>query len=81
MRSVVFKAFLDGLAPDPELSVSEWADNYRVLTTTSSSEPGLFRTSRIPYAKEVMDCLTVTNPAQEIIVQKGAQLGPGPLAA
>lgn len=71
--------FCEGLDQDPELSVSEWADQYRYLSTTSASEPGLYRTSRAPYNKEIMDCLSVNNPAKEVIVMKGAQLGARPL--
>jgi phage terminase large subunit GpA-like protein len=28
------------LLPDPELNVSEWADEYRVLSRVSAGEPG-----------------------------------------
>jgi phage terminase large subunit GpA-like protein len=39
-------AWLDGLEPDPLLTVSEWADQYRVLSQRASSEPGRWRTAR-----------------------------------
>jgi phage terminase large subunit GpA-like protein len=39
-------AWLDGLKPDPLLTVSEWADQYRVLSQRASSEPGRWRTAR-----------------------------------
>lgn len=75
MMSAGAQSFLAGLMPDPELSVSEWSDQYRYLTSTSASEPGLYKTSRVPFNKEIMDCLSVNNPCREIIVMKGAQLG------
>lgn len=71
----LLKHYLAGLRPDPDYTVSSWADAHRVLTSKSSSEPGPYRTDRIPYVREIMDCLSVGNPAQEIICQKGAQLG------
>jgi hypothetical protein len=33
------RAWRDGLKPDPLLTVSEWADRYRVLSQRASSEP------------------------------------------
>lgn len=75
MMSVAVQGFIEGIDQDPELSVSEWADQYRYLSTTSASEPGLYRSSRVPFNKEIMDCLSVNNPCREVIVMKGAQLG------
>ena len=49
-------AFGDGLSPEPTLCVSAWADTYRFLSNTASSEPGRWRTSRTPYLREIMDC-------------------------
>jgi phage terminase large subunit GpA-like protein len=52
------RAWRDGLKPDPLLTVSEWSDQYRVLSQRASSEPGRWRTQRTPYLKEIMDCLS-----------------------
>ena len=46
------RAWRDGLKPDPLLTVSEWADRYRVLSQRASSEPGRWRTERTPYLRE-----------------------------
>lgn len=70
----LINGFLDGIKPDPTMTVSEWADNNRILPDTSA-EPGKFKTSRTPYAKEIMDKLSVIDPTQKIIVKKGSQLG------
>lgn len=67
--------FLDGLRPEPLLSVSEWADLHRYLSTEASAEPGRWRTSRTPYLREIMDQFSSTCPTEEIVVMKGAQLG------
>lgn len=56
------------------MTVSEWADQKRILPETSA-EPGKFRTTRTPYAREIMDKLSVSNPAQKIVVKKGSQVG------
>jgi phage terminase large subunit GpA-like protein len=43
--------------PPPKLTVSEWADRYRVLSQEVSPEPGRFDTSRTPYLREIMDVM------------------------
>jgi hypothetical protein len=60
---------------ETELTVSEWADAYRVLSGKASAEPGPWRTDRTPYLKEVMDCLSSSNPIQRVVLMAGAQLG------
>lgn len=57
---IIERAWREGLTPDPLLTVSEWADRHRVLSSKASSEPGRWRTSRTPYLKAIMDCLSPT---------------------
>ena len=54
---VTKRAARAGAKPDPKLKISEWADQYRILTTRSSPEPGIWRTSRTPFLKDIMDAL------------------------
>jgi acetyl-CoA acetyltransferase len=37
--------------PDAAVTVSEWADEHRVLSSKASAEPGLWRTDRTPYSE------------------------------
>ena len=46
------------LPPPPKLTVSEWADRFRVLSAEASGEPGQFRTDRAPYQRGIMDALS-----------------------
>lgn len=69
------EALLAGLRPDPLLSVSEWADEHRMLSSKASAEPGRWRTSRTPYLKEPMDCLGSTSGVQRVVMMFGVQLG------
>ena len=69
------QALRDGIAPDPFLSVSEWSDENRVLSSKASAEPGRWRTSRTPYLKEIMDCLSPMSPIERTVFMKGAQVG------
>lgn len=72
---IAMSALVSGYMPDDDLTVSEWADEHRVLTKLSSAEPGKYRTARTPYLKEPMDNLSSSSPVTETIVMKGAQLG------
>jgi hypothetical protein len=69
------RAWRDGLKPDPLLTVSDWADRYRVLSQRASSEPGRWRTERTPYLRAIMDCLSPASPVQRVALMKGAQIG------
>ncbi len=73
------RAWREGLTPDPLLTVSEWADKHRVLSSKAASEPGRWRTSRTPYLREIMDALSPMSPIERVVFMKGAQVG-GPLA-
>lgn len=62
------------LSPPPSITVSEWADENRVLTTGESGIPGPWRTSRVPYAREIMDRLSPHDPCERVVWMKGAQI-------
>lgn len=61
--------------PHQRLTVSQWADQNRILSSKSAAEPGFYRTERTPYLREIMDCLSVTTRIKEVIVMKAAQIG------
>lgn len=61
-------------APPEQLSTSEWADRYRVLSDRVSAEPGPWRTDRAPYLRGIMDALSDTEHL-EVIVCKCVQCG------
>jgi phage terminase large subunit GpA-like protein len=60
-------------APPPELTVSQWADRHRMLSPEVSSEPGQWRTDRVPYMRGIMDAFNDAS-VREINVLKGTQL-------
>jgi phage terminase large subunit GpA-like protein len=71
----ILHAWRDGMAPEPALLVSEWADKHRMLGSRGSAEPGPWRTARTPYLKEIMDALSPAHPARRVVFMKGAQVG------
>jgi phage terminase large subunit GpA-like protein len=66
---------MDGLRPEPPLTVSDWADKHRRLSSKASAEPGPWRTNRTPYLREPMDCLSTTSTVQRVVMMFAAQTG------
>jgi phage terminase large subunit GpA-like protein len=67
--------FAAALRPDPELTISQWSDQHRVLSRVSAGEPGRWRTSRTPFLREIMDCLSPSSPFSRVLFMKPAQIG------
>lgn len=72
---VYSQAFNDGLAPDPDLTLDEWSNSYRVLSQKSSAEPGPYRIERTPFLREIARELSPSSPTQRIVFMKSAQVG------
>ena len=62
------------LRPLPNLTVSDWADRYRMLSSEASSEPGRWRTDRAPYQREIMNAFTQPR-VWKVVVMSAAQIG------
>lgn len=74
-KKIYWSAFVEGLTPDPLLTVSEWSDQHRFLSQRASAEPGVWRTDRTPYLREIMDSLSALDPTEKVVFMKGAQIG------
>ncbi len=61
--------------PRQRLTVSEWADLHRWLTSKQTGEPGQWRTSRNPMLREIQDAFSLNNAIREIWVMKSSQVG------
>lgn len=64
--------FLEGFKPKSLLSVSEWADQNRVLTSDTSSVTGPWRTAFTPYLREPMDTCS-DGDYQHVVLMFAAQ--------
>ena len=62
------------LKPPPKLTVSEWADRYRQLSSESSAEAGKWSTSRAEYQRGMMDAVSDPN-IETVVLMTGAQIG------
>lgn len=67
-------AFLNGLRPDPLQTVAEWADE-RLHLPSFAPVPGQWRTSRTPFLKEIMECLSPRHRCRKVVFMKPVQIG------
>ena len=58
--------------PPPPLTVSEWADTYRYLSSEASAEPGKWRTSRAEYQRAMMDAVKTH---ERTVIMTSSQIG------
>ena len=70
----LFEKIFKVLQPPPDLKLSEWADEYRRLSSEASAEPGRWRTSKAPYQREIMDAITDMT-VKKVVVMSAAQVG------
>lgn len=62
----LFRQIIKAIAPPPQITVSQWAEQNRVLSSESSAEPGKWSNERAPYQVEIMD--SVNDPLIEKVV-------------
>lgn len=73
-RTLFLSAFTRACRPRKRVTVSQWADEHRMLTSKSSGVPGPWRTARVPPAREIMDCLSVSSPVRSVSLMKAGQI-------
>ena len=62
------------LKPPPELTLSQWADRYRMLSPEASAEPGRWHTDKAPYQREIMDAIGDPH-VRKVVIMSAAQIG------
>lgn len=72
--SSLIRRVLAVLAPPPDMTVSQWADEHRRLSAESSASPGRWRTSVVEYLREPMD-LVGDPTVRRITLMTSAQVG------
>lgn len=71
--ALIASVWREYLAPPRRVTVTEWAEDNRVLSGKDSAEPGPYRVHRTPYAREPQDCLSAHSPVEEVVLIWGAQ--------
>lgn len=70
----VLAKVMAGMMPPDDLTVTEWAEQRRRLSSESSAEPGPWRTERTPYLREVMDAF-IDPKVRHIVMVAASQVG------
>ena len=70
----LFSEILKEMAPPPKLSIDQWADRYRILSSKSSSEPGKWSTDRAPYQRGIMQAIS-DKKTEMVVLKMGSQVG------
>jgi phage terminase large subunit GpA-like protein len=73
LNAVVAKV-MASMKPPENLTVTEWAEKRRRLSTESSAEPGPWRTTRTPYLREPMNAFTDPR-VRRIVMVAASQVG------
>ncbi len=75
-RELVLSTLAECLAPPPEITVAQWADQHRHVSAESGSPyAGKWRNALIPYAVEVQEVLSFHHPCTEVVFKKSHQIG------
>lgn len=74
-RQLFMESVAAAMKPRPRLTVSQWADKNRILFSKASGDPGPWRTARMPFLREIMDCLSVRSTVKTVTLMKAAQMG------
>lgn len=69
------RGFFDVFRAPTRRTVTQWADEKRMLPSKGAAEPGKYRSARTPYMREPMDCLSALSPVEEVVVMAAAQTG------
>lgn len=70
----LFKRIFTILQPPPDMTLTQWADEFRVLSKKTSAEPGRWRTSKAPYQRDIMNAISDMS-VQKVVVMSAAQIG------
>jgi phage terminase large subunit GpA-like protein len=60
--------------PPPRLTLAQWADTYRILSSESSAEPGQWVTAKAEYEREIMNAISDPGTPR-VCVMKASQMG------
>lgn len=72
--AVLAGALGSAFALPPAITVSEWADEKRIVADGTSAHPGPWSTDLVPYLREIMDALGPADPVKDVVFMKSAQV-------
>lgn len=73
LNESLIRAKQRALQPPPELTLSQWSEEYMMLSPESSALPGKFRFDRAPFQREVMDAMT-DDSIRKVVIMSASQI-------
>ena len=61
------------LRPPPKMTITEWAEKERVISSEETSSPGPWYSDRVPYTVEIMNAISDIK-TEKVVVVMGAQM-------
>jgi phage terminase large subunit GpA-like protein len=71
--ATAMRAAMRGMAPDPELWLDEWSEQYMVLPS-DSPRPGKYRMAHTPMARRILRCLSPGHQARRVVIKGASQM-------
>lgn len=71
----LFEVAAKAIAPRRPMTVSQWADTHRILSSKASAMPGRWVTARNPMLAEPMDSMSATSLVREMVAVLPIQFG------
>lgn len=71
----VHAMMMEALKPQPDLLVSEWADDKRKLSSRHAHQHGKWQTSKVPFLREIMDNMSARSHVRTTVFMKASQIG------
>jgi phage terminase large subunit GpA-like protein len=75
IRNPLVRGFFSTFKKPTRLTVTEWANEFRILPSKGSAAPGKYRSERTPYMVQPMDDLSVSSQVEEVVIVAAAQTG------
>ena len=72
--NALLRRVLSGMKPPENLTVSQWAEKHRRLSSETAAEPGRWRNTRTPYLREPMDAFNDPK-VRRVVMVAASQVG------
>lgn len=66
---------IDAFTPKKKKNITDWLESPGLMLPTNTAEPGKLDIKRTPYMKDILEKMSPNNPAKEIILVFGSQMG------
>lgn len=77
----IYNAIARAFAPRVHISVSEFADLHRTISSKTGADEGAWRTDSRPWQREIMDCFSSRSTVKEVALMLPIQIGKSEILA